>query len=822
MNNRFFTKILLLLGISTMLLACNATKRVPNGKLLLTKNDVYVNGKLINNDTITANLVQKPNSKFLKSVPFYLYLYNMAKVDSTGKTKNKGFSKFYVKNGEAPVIISERKAKKTLKRLTKHYFNKGYFNTTGKYQIDTLSKKKGKISYNLAIKKAYTINSFSKEIKSNTLDSLYELFEDKTLIKINKKYNRLHLANERERLSSLFTNNGVFQFLPEYIKFEGDSIDQFNHLSLKMMIQNRPVKKNGQMQSVPFVISKINNVNIYTDHTFKKSKEDYVKRTTYEGVNFYSHNKLNYKPKALSDLVTIKSDSIFKEQEKRISYDQLYRLNNFKTISIKYVPVANDSLNKLLDVNIFLTPYEPFKLGFETEAITSNIQNIGLSGQLNFMSRNVFKGAESLNFGISSTVSSSTDKEIDTDFFNILEIGGYLSLNIPRILFFTKTQSWIPPKMFPDTKIATGINYQKNIGLDKQDFNTSIQYSWSPKKNSKVRFKLIDIQYIKNLRPEQFFSTYQSTFKQLETTALTYPNSTPFLNTDGNLDINQANSYIATALNDTSWPNSTTETTAYNNIKSIQERQTRLTQNDIILGSSYTYTKNNQNGVTDNSYSFYQLKIEEAGTLLQAASKLSGRATNADGSYEVLGVPFSHYIKTDLEYRKHWEISPKQTLAFRVFGGIAIPLRNANGTIPFSKSYFGGGTNFNRAWKAYTLGPGTTNNIKDFNEANMKLEANLEYRFGILGSLNGALFIDTGNIWMTNNNLGDAAKFKGFESLKDIAIGTGIGFRYNIQNLFVIRFDIALKTYDPSKAIGYRWKKNLKDGVFNFGINYPF
>lgn len=807
-----------------MLLACNATKRVPDNKYLLVKNEVLINGRPTSDELVNANIVQKPNRKVFKSVPFTLFLYNLGKIDSTGNIKNKGLNKIFKKNGDAPVIISEKKAKKTVKRLQKIYFNRGYFNTKVDYKIEKIAKKKAKISYLVSTQKGYTINAFSKKIQSTTLDSIYTKYEAASFIKTNKQYNRNNLVQERERLNTIFANNGIYQFLPEYIKFEGDSIDQFNHISLQMKIQNRPVKHNGIMQTLPFEISTINHVNIYTDHTYEQSKLAYTKKVEYDSISFYSHGKLNYKPKSLASLITIKKNDIFKEQEKRITYDQLYRLNNFKTISINYIPAANDSLNRLLDVNIYLTPFKPFNLGFESEIINSNIQQVGLSILPSFTSRNIFKGAESLSFGLSATLSSSDDDNNDLPYFNILELGGNLSLNIPRILFFTKTQKLIPSSMFPKTRIATGINYQKNLGLDKQDMNASIQYSWTPSKSKSSQFNLIDIQYIKNLRPEQFFATYQSTFNQLANTVAFYPNSSSFLDSNGNLIVAHADAYVQAALNDTTWPTTDTEITARNAIKSIKERQERLTQNNIIVGASYSFSKNNQKDINDASFSFYKVKIESAGSVLQAIAKLSGLSRNSNGQYEVLGIPYSHFIKTDLEYRKHWELAPKQVLAFRAFGGVAIPLSNANGNIPFSKSYFGGGTNFNRAWDAYELGPGTTNNIKDFNEANMKLEFNLEYRFGLLGNLSGALFADSGNIWMTNDNLGESAKFQGIESLKDIAVGTGIGFRFNIKSLFIARLDFGLKAYDPSKIGTNRWLKNIKLSDFNtnFGINYPF
>ena len=155
--------------------------------------------------------------------------------------------------------------------------------------------------------------------------------------------------------------------------------------------------------------------------------------------------------------------------------------------------------------------------------------------------------------------------------------------------------------------------------------------------------------------------------------------------------------------------------------------------------------------------------------------------------------------------------------------GIAIPFGNAN-YIPFSRSYFSGGTNDNRAWQPYSLGPGSTGSILDFNEANMKIALSAEYRFKIVGSVKGALFADAGNIWNVLDATDiESATFTSLKDLKEIALGTGFGLRYDLS-FFVVRFDLGFKTYNPAYTIGSRWFKDLNftKSVLNFGINYPF
>jgi outer membrane protein assembly factor BamA len=162
-------------------------------------------------------------------------------------------------------------------------------------------------------------------------------------------------------------------------------------------------------------------------------------------------------------------------------------------------------------------------------------------------------------------------------------------------------------------------------------------------------------------------------------------------------------------------------------------------------------------------------------------------------------------------------------LAIRSYLGIAIPYGNSD-YIPFSKSFFAGGANDNRAWTAYNLGPGSSINNNEFNEANFKIAFNIEHRFNLFNKFNGAFFIDSGNIWNINDGTTDQkAIFKNFKSLKDIAVGVGFGLRYDL-GFFILRTDVGFKAYNPKIIDKNRWFQNTSfdTAVYNIGINYPF
>ena len=257
-------------------------------------------------------------------------------------------------------------------------------------------------------------------------------------------------------------------------------------------------------------------------------------------------------------------------------------------------------------------------------------------------------------------------------------------------------------------------------------------------------------------------------------------------------------------------------------LRSISERRNRLTVNNLILGSSLSLNYNNQESILDEDFYQFRWKVEWVGSLLNKFLELTSQK-NLDGNYEINGVTPSQYIKTDIDFIRHLPFGRDRILAFRFFSGLALPIGNS-ANIPFSRSYFAGGANDNRAWKAYKLGPGTSDNNNEFNEANLKISINMEYRFPVIGSLKGALFIDSGNIWNFEDNVTDPkASFDKISDLSEIAIGSGIGIRYDF-NFFVFRFDTGFKTFNPSLEKNKRWLSefSLKQAVFNIGINYPF
>ena len=491
---------------------------------------------------------------------------------------------------------------------------------------------------------------------------------------------------------------------------------------------------------------------------------------------------------------------------------------NYPTIQYKIDPKDKNALI----ASVYLSPRRKFTFNPSVDFTHSNIQDFGISGSTSLGIRNVFNGAETFEIGFRGNVGASKDlANPNNNFFNISEIGVDAKLNFPRLFFPLKTDKIIPKSMIPSTSISVGFAKQRNIGLDKQNFTSTFSYLWTPKKNTSIRYDILNIQFVKNLNVGNYFNIYQSSYSALSTLATNY-NFNPTYFTNGQLTIESGtNAFLNAVLGPN--PTITPSEQDLKAIRSIEERKQRLTENNLVFASSLSYSKTTKKDLYDNAFHAYKAKFESAGNLLSFFARTSKQLNNQSGANTFFEVEYSQYFKGEMEYVKHWTFSGKRVLAVRGFAGLAVPYGNSR-SIPFSRSYFAGGSNDIRAWQPYSLGPGSSGGLNDFNEANMKLSLSAELRFNLFAKFNGALFTDTGNIWNVFDNIDDKTyTFNGINSLQTIAVGSGVGIRYD-QGLFVVRFDLAFKTYNPSQLEERKWFRevNLSKSVLNIGINYPF
>ncbi len=856
----FLTKILFITLTAIFLTSCNAVKRVKESNYLLDNQKIFIDSVKTNDAKLYNQLYQNPNAKLL-GIPIRLHIYNMATVNQdslyqdwlTRKPNREKrmvniFSKKQVdrlgvglsrinnwlkKTGEPPSILDESKTKRSVKRLKAYYWNNGWFNNEIDYKIKREDKKRATVDYFIHPNKPYTIDSLHPRIESAVADSIYQLHQKKSTIIRGEQYRTLNVEAERDRLTALYRNSGLFHFEKEFIKFDADTVDTNQKVNLNLLIQNRSVSYGDSTVRIPFKVHKISKVNVFTDYSYQNKDKKPKDSTSYRGYNIYGFDKIKYTRKAITNSILINPDEIYRDRDKIFTYNQINNLRSFKYPNIRYDVDPDDPSGKNLIANILLTPRKKYSINTDFDVSTSSIQAFGIGFGGSLLIRNVFKGAEILEISARGSIGSSSDAVDGGErFFNISEVATDVKLTFPKILFPFRTNKIIPKQMSPTTSLIFGVSVQQNIGLDKQNASGIFNYRWKPNRTLTNSLDIINIQYVRNLNTSNYFNIYNTSFNELNDIArqVLEPDSPFFSEQNSTIpSINNAvlsipggaNGFIRQSLGTES--NSSLTNEQVQEIQNINERKVRLTEDNLILATSYNYTKNNRENLYDENFSRFRTKIEFAGNVLSTISNIAELKENSNDRFEIFGVEFSQYAKLELDYIKHWDLGRKNIIAFRAFGGIAVPYGNAN-SIPFARSFFAGGPNDNRAWQAYDLGPGSSGGQNEFNEANLKIAVNGEYRYKLLGALHGALFIDVGNIWNVLDNVQEEeAVFSRLDDIQEIAVGSGFGFRYDFD-FFVIRLDIGFKTFNPANDEDQRWFKgyNFSEAAYQFGINYPF
>ena len=845
------TKVTLFLLTSLLFYGCNAVKRVDEDRHLLTQNEVVVDGQLIKDSKIYSLISQRPNNKIpVLGLPLGLHFYNLAYPDPeesfnawiSKKPKREdrlikllsqkqlnaldssfvNFNKWIQKSGDEPVIIRNDRTERSRNQLERYYQSFGWFNTKVYSEVipDEKRDRRAKVIYYVDRHKPYKIGNIEENISSPIVDSLFQQSKHESQIQPEKQYNANDFIAERQRITNLMRNSGLYYFDQDYVGFEADTVNT-DQANIVYNIPNRRISDADSSYTKPFQIHRINNIKIITDYQYENRNKKFSDSAHYKGYTLYSYDKLKFKPKAITDAVAITPNKIFKDQDRMLTYNQIGDLRIFQYPNITYTPSPNDSTG--LDATLLLTPRKKYTLGLDFDSYTSTIQQFGMGFSTNLTVRNLFRRAEILEISGRGSVGSSKDAANKSKFFNISEVGGDVKLSFPRILFPVPLGKIIPKYMSPQTIFSLGFNTQNNIGLDRQGINGRLSYRWKPSKPRTNILELLNIQYVRNLNTSNYYNVYKTSYQRLNDIA----NSSTYHFDDPSLNIPQlgipdeVNRFIGIALN--SPETIQIDNTQQQEVRSIAERQSRLTENNLIVATNFSWIRDTRRSILDNTFTRFQVKLESAGNAMSLLSQAIGSEKNEEGNYNTFGVIFSQYAKLDVDLIKHWEIDSQNALAFRMFAGIAIPYGNSK-SIPFTRSYFAGGTNDNRGWRAYDLGPGTSGSVLDFNEANFKLAFNAEYRFTILGAFKSALFVDVGNIWNVLDDVKEEEfRFSSLKDLGDLAVASGFGLRYDFD-FFVFRLDIGFKTHNPALPKGERWFReyNFANAVYNIGINYPF
>ena len=788
-------KIKLIFVVSLFTVSCSLQKSLLDEDLILEKTNIKINGNLIKKDSLSDLITFKENSKLL-GIPFNAMISSSAKknpdsifdewVNEQKKQKKlnnifspkqvlqlkkyfKNFNDWKINNGEKISLIDSSEINRSLDNLNLYFQNIGYLDNSISFKVTKKPTKKAFVDFNIETGSRYYIGEINSKIESKIIDSIYKANKSKSFIIENDFFETKNFDLERNRLYTLFRNNGIYGF-------------QINSISFSVKVDPA-----GNNYSLPVEIIIDGN-----NHEIFKVNDIILKQVDNE-VNF------RFKDDFILSKIKFDKGSIFNDSLRKATLKELNSLDLFTFPSVQYDEINGNKLN----ANIILNNKKRFALGFGFDIKQSDIEDIGIAFENRFKSRNFFKNGENFNLSASGSVGKSGDKTIS-------QVNYDLTIDFPRFLIFENSSKSLENKR---SFLSLGSSNQNNIGLDRNSFKFNYNYAWSNSKNY-YNFSPIEIELINNKNIENYFNIYSNSYEELNLISKKYT-SDPKYFINNKLSIpNGINLFINDILNE----NLVVANDDYSLVSYIEGRRKRLIANNLIIGSSFQISNNYDNRYDKRNFKQWKLKLKSSGNLASLVSK-----KNNQGKKLISDLEFSQFIKMEYSFIRHWDISDNSIFALRYFGGIAVPFGNSD-NIPFSESFFGGGSNDNRAWEVYKLGPGSSGAKNEFNEANFKLALNLEYRFKMFGNFNGALFSDIGNIWNIFDDTNESSRsFDGFKDLDELAIGSGFGLRYD-SGLFIFRLDMGLKTYNPYLAKNRRWFKDfsLNKAVFNIGLNYPF
>jgi len=773
---RHIGRILLFLPVIVILSSsCSSTKHVPDDRYLLDAYNMEVDNVLIDKAELKNYIKPKPNKKIL-GMKFYLALYNLSKKD-----KDNGFNRWLRNIGEEPIIYDQYDTEKNSKQIKLYLKNKGYYFAEVTDSV-RLRKKKARVDYDLKTGEPFIINNIAYNFEDTTIMSLVLDDTVNSVVAKGDVFDVDLLLQERNRIEKKLKQSGYFNFNRDYVYFRVDTARDDLLVDLNVEIKKYLHRSSaGQYIQVPHRKYKINRVLVFLDYDPRLALSDPLAyqsgldSVSFDDISFLYDEELRTSPTVIAQSIFVLPGAQYNLDDVEQSRNHLSNLRVFKMVNIEFTETdtaqqyAKEIYN--LDCHVYLSPMTTQNYTVELTG-TNSSGNFGVAGNLNYQHRNLFGGAENFNFRIKGALEALRQSDYG-GFDNMLEFGAESRITFPKFILPFKHESFIK-KYNPKTNFTIAYNFQRRPDYTRTVANASFGYIW---------------------RGNQF------------TTHLVNP-----------IEINLVK-----------LPKSTTEFDSLINGTYLQHSF----EDKLIQAMSYSFIFNNQDINKLENFVYFRINLESSGLLLSSGSGLVS-TSNDFGRYELLGTEFSQYLKSDLDLRYYTIIDDHSSLAYRLFMGTAYPYGNSI-AIPFEKQYFTGGANGIRAWQVRDLGPGSYMEPEDRQSkypnktGDIKLEGNLEYRFKLFWLLEGALFVDAGNIWAISTEdaledpLFEDARFGWDKFYKEIAIGTGFGVRMDFD-FFIFRLDLGIKVRDPQGDWRVMTSKQFDDKAYqlNLAIGYPF
>ena len=730
---------------------------------------------------------QRPNSKFLgvRWLPVGKWVYCFA-TDTTSNIWNNYFHRI----GQAPVVYDEERAVQTTVQLQRLLESKGCFGSTVDFDTISVKGRNLTLAYRVHATRRRIVDEVTYMTDNPDVRRLLDQWQPSSPLQAGQPYDQELIAAERSRIVANLRDAGYYYASPQLVTFRVDTTYSSSMLSIDVLVDSRSLR-----------VYHINNIYVYPNSTaglrsqpsaFDTLIYTYPSATRRIDYQFVHDSPMSIRPQTISRALMLFPGMTYRPHYINDTYNSLLGLRNFKYINIDMSPspASTDSL-PLVDAHIKLVPATQQKLSLSIELTnasplgagdsTQNFftgGNLGVETAIEYQHKNLFGGAELLK--VKSSVLFELPKLIFRnrgqsfyDNFSAFETGIDISLDMP-IFLLPFTRNIVFQRIKPHTLFSAGGSYQYRYYFERVLANTSFGYTWSHSRRASNQLLPIEMTFVRMLGLDDGFA---SRIDQINDLRLKYQYSSHF-----------------------------------------------------ILAARYDYTFSNQKYASRENFTALHLSVETAGNLLAGMATLSHAETDENNVRQILGVPFSQYIHAGAEVTHYLYIGDKSSLVTRVIVGTGIPYGNSV-SMPYEKSFFGGGPTTMRAWQLRRLGPGGyvhegSDAVADVERVgDIQLVMNIEGRFPIAGIFEGAVFADMGNVWLFNPSEQYAdGHFKWNSLPQEIAVGAGLGLRVAVS-IATLRVDFGIPFYDPGYPMEQRWRPphwRFNQIVTNFGINYPF
>jgi outer membrane protein insertion porin family len=785
----FLTLAFIIGGIGSSLVSCTATKFLKEGETFYDGAEMRfempqgrIRRKAVLEKELDTYITPRPNKKFLGSRPGAWFYY----IAGTPK-KEKGGIRNFIRNklGAKPVLLSDATPKRTAEMLQGQVRNDGYFRSTVSHEIETHGKK-SKVIYNITLYKAYRLRNIEyPKVKDSVYAKIINNLYEESLLDSNQRYDLERMQAEQERIEREVENWGIYYFDDRYLVFEADSTVGKRKVDLQLKLE----------PDIPDRAKKIfflDTINVYPNYTITTDTTKLHDETeTYLNGYNYVDNKNSFRPEIITRVINLKKGNTYSREAQELTLNHLMGLGVFKFVNIKFSESPRTD-SALLKSFIYLTPLKKNSLRAEVQAVSKSNNFVGPGVTLSFTNRNLLRGAELFQLKLHTAYEVQINSQTSTP-LNSFEAGMEATLTVPRFISPIRID-YSSSRFLPKTQFKLGLNIQNRVRYFRLNtFNIAYGYNWRENEMKSHELFPVDINFIQTITTPEF---------------------------DGLL---RDNALLASSF-----------------------------ENQFIIGTRYSYTLNTQlakklvdkfEEQTIKTHTFYlNASTDVAGNLIHAIQSQFKKDGEAQEPYQIFNNPYSQYVRGEVDFRHYWQFDEHNKLASRVVFGSGYALGNST-TMPYIKQFSIGGSNSIRAFPARSVGPGTYNVRTDTSASqdarlfidqrgDIKIEANIEYRFDLIKSLKGAVFTDAGNIWLNKeDSTRQGGKFRKETFMKEFAVGAGVGLRMDFS-FFVLRVDVAFPIRKPFLPENERWvirqinfgssewrKENL---VFNIAIGYPF